>query len=91
MLAGAADNTNCYYAPRVTEKMGGHVSQLAKAVMLYSPWQFLYWYDRPQGSPGQKGGAGSSAGFIQNDPELEFYKNLPTIWDETKVIEGERI
>jgi len=89
MLAGAADNTNCYYAPRVTEKMGGHVSQLAKAVMIYSPWQFLYWYDRPEGSPGKKGGAGDSDGFIKNHPELEFYKNIPTVWDESKVLEGE--
>jgi alpha-glucosidase len=88
MLAGAGDNTNCYYAPRVTEKMGGHVSQLAKAVMIYSPWQFLYWYDRPEGSPGKKGGAGDSDGFIKNHPELEFYKLLPTVWDETKILEG---
>lgn len=88
MLAGAGDNTICYFAPRVTEKMGGHVSQLAKAVMLYSPWQFLYWYDRPQGSPGRTGGAGSSEGYIQNHPELEFFKAMPTVWDETKVLEG---
>ncbi len=88
MLAGAGDNTNCYYAPRVTEKMGGHVSQLAKAVMIYSPWQFLYWYDRPDGSPGKKGGAGDSDGFIKNHPELEFYKFMPTVWDETKIMEG---
>lgn len=89
MLVGAADNTNCYFAPRVQEKMGGNVSQLAKAVMLYSPWQFLYWYDRPTNSPGKKGGAGSSDGFIKNVPELEFFKSLPTVWDETKVLEGE--
>jgi alpha-glucosidase len=89
MIAGAGDNTNCYYAPRVTEKMGGHVSQLAKAVMIYSPWQFLYWYDRPEGSPGKKGGAGDSDGFIKYHPELDFYKNIPTVWDETKVLESE--
>lgn len=89
MIAGAGDNTNCYYAPRVQESMGGNVSQLAKAVMLYSPWQFLYWYDRPQGSPGKKGGAGSSQGFIMNHPELEFFAHMPTVWDETKVLEGE--
>ncbi len=89
MLAGAGDNTNCYYAPRVQEKMGGNVSQLAKAVMIYSPWQFLYWYDRPQESPGRKGGAGGNEGFIMMHPELEFYKNMPTVWDETKVLEGE--
>jgi alpha-glucosidase len=88
MLVGAGDNTNCYYAPRVTEKMGGHVSQLAKAVMIYSPWQFLYWYDRPEGSPGKKGGAGESDDFIKNHPELEFYKLMPTVWDQTKVLEG---
>jgi len=88
MIAGAGDNTNCYFAPRVTEKMGGHVSQLAKAVMIYSPWQFIYWYDRPQGSPGKKGGAGSAEGFIQNQPELDFYKKLPTVWDDTKVLEA---
>jgi len=88
MIAGAGDNTNCYYAPRVTEKMGGHVSQLAKAVMLYSPWQFLYWYDRPEGSPGKTGGAGSADGYIKKDPELEWYKNLPAVWDESKVLEG---
>ncbi len=88
MVAGAGDNTNCYFAPRVTEKMGGHVSQLAKAVMIYSPWQFLFWYDRPQGSPGKKGGAGSSEGFIQNVPELKFYEKLPTSWDETRILES---
>ncbi len=88
MIAGAGDNTNCYYAPRVREKMGGQVSQLAKAVMLYSPWQFIFWYDRPQASPGKKGGAGNSNGFIQNDKELDFYRILPTVWDETKVLEG---
>lgn len=88
MIAGAGDNTNCYFAPRVQQTMGGNVSQLAKAVMLYSPWQFLYWYDRPQGSPGKKRGAGSSDGFIQNVPELEFFRNIPTVWDETKILDG---
>lgn len=88
MIAGAGDNTNCYYAPRVTEKMGGHISQLAKAVMLYSPWQFLFWYDRPPQSSANKGAVPGSDGFIQNHPELDFYKQMPTVWDETKVLEG---
>ena len=86
MIAGAGDNTNCYFADRV-EKMGSHVSQLAKAVCLYSPWQFLYWYDRPQGSPGKTGGAGKVENFITNEPELEFFDAVPTVWDETRVIE----
>jgi len=47
MLAGAADNTICYYDGRV-DRNATHAYQLAKAVCFYSPWQFLYWYDRPQ-------------------------------------------
>ncbi len=88
MIAGAADNTNCYYAPRVQEKMGGNVSQLAKAVMIYSPWQFLFWYDRPPKSSANKGAVPGSDGFIQNHPELEFFKQMPTVWDETKILES---
>jgi alpha-glucosidase len=88
MLAGAGDNTICYYAPRVTEKMGGHVSQLAKAMMIYSPWQFLFWYDRPPSTSTNKGAVPGSDGYIQDDPELEFFKKMPTIWEEIKVLEG---
>lgn len=88
MVAGAGDNTNCYHAERVSEKMGGKAAQMAKAVMLYSPWQFLYWYDRPEGSPQKKGGAGSSEGIIKENDDLKFYDVLPTVWDETKVLEG---
>jgi len=87
MLAGAGDHTICYFAPRV-RTMGSHASQLAKAVLLYSPWQFLYWYDRPAASPRQAGGAGSSDGVIGDEPELEFFDALPVTWDETKVLEG---
>ena len=89
MIAGAGDNTNCFLAPRVSEKMGGKAGQMAKAIMLYSPWQFVYWYDRPEGSPHKKGGAGSAKGIIEESEELGFYNALPTVWDETKVLEGE--
>ena len=87
MLAGAGDHTNCYFADRV-DTMGSHASQLAKAVCIYSPWQFLYWYDRPLASPGKKGGAGNSESFIHEVPELEFFDALPTVWDDTRVLEG---
>lgn len=83
LIAGSADNTICFYAPRVTEKMGSHASQLAKAVCIYSPWQFMYWYDRPEGSPG------GEKGRIDEGPELKFFDDVPTVWDETRVIEGE--
>lgn len=88
MLAGAGDHTNCYFAGRVDDKMGSHVSQLAKVVCVYSPWQFLYWYDRPAGSPSKTGGAGNAERHIQEVPELAFFDAIPTVWDDTKVING---
>lgn len=72
-IAGPADNTVCYFADRVP-KMSSHAFQLAKPVCLYSPWQFLFWYDRP-----------SAAG---DEPELEFWDRVPTTWDETRVLGG---
>ena len=88
MLAGAGDQTSCYFANRVDDKLGSHASQLAKAVCIYSPWQFLYWYDRPINSIDKAEGAGNSKKFIVEVPELIFFDQLPTVWDETKVIEG---
>jgi alpha-glucosidase len=87
MIAGAGDFTNCYFAPRVNA-MGSHASQMAKAICIYSPWQFVYWYDRPSDSPIQKGGAGSTASVITETPDLSFYDALPTVWDDTRVIAG---
>lgn len=89
MLAGAGDHTNCYFAPRVEEKMGSHASQMAKAICIYSPWQFLYWYDRPEDAPSQKLGGGTGASVIAEVPDLSFYDDLSTVWDDTKVLEGE--
>jgi alpha-glucosidase len=88
MLAGAADNTICYYDRRVDEN-ASHAYQLAKSVCLYSPWQFLYWYDRPDRSPRKTSGAGGSRNVIGDEPELEFFDHVPTVWDDTKVICGE--
>lgn len=88
MIAGAGDQTNCYFASRVTEKMGSHASQLAKALCIYSPWQFLYWYDRPKGAKAEAGGAGGSNAFIEEVDELAWFDALPTVWDDTKVLGG---
>jgi alpha-glucosidase len=88
MIAGAGDQTNCYFASRVTEKMGSHASQMAKVICIYSPWQFLYWYDRPQGSPSKTGGAGGAEGAIPEIDDLQFFDDVPTVWDDTKIIEG---
>jgi len=88
MIAGAGDHTNCYFNARVTENMGSHVGQMAKTICIYSPWQFIFWYDRPEGSPRRKGGAGNSEGIIQEIPDLRFYDQVPTVWDDTRVIDG---
>ncbi|MFO7903121.1 MAG: glycoside hydrolase family 97 N-terminal domain-containing protein [Planctomycetota bacterium] len=87
MVAGAGDNTICYFNERV-DRNACHAYQLAKAVCIYSPLQFLYWYDRPAGSPGTKGGAGKGKGIIGEEPELEFFGQVPTVWDETRVLHG---
>ena len=88
MLAGAADNTICYYDQRV-DRNASHAYQLAKAVCLYSPWQFLYWYDRPPPAPPDKGGAGNARSVIGDEPELEFFDRVPTVWDDTRVLHGQ--
>ncbi len=85
MIAGAGDNTICYFNKRV-DRNASHAYQLAKAVCIYSPWQFLYWYDRPAPEGAEPKGMN---GLIGDEPELEFYKNVPTVWDETRVIDGQ--
>ncbi len=84
MLAGGADHTVCYFDARVTNNWS-YVYQLAKAVCFYSPWQFLYWYDIPTNSPGYVSGGNDK---INDVPELEFYDYLPTVWDETRVLQS---
>ncbi len=84
LLAGAADNTICYYDPRVVAN-SSHAYQLAKMVCFYSPWQFVFWYDRPYPAP-----AGAPEhNVIGDEPELEFFAHCPTVWDETRVLQGE--
>jgi len=51
-----------------------HAHQLAMAVVYYSPVQTLYWYDKPS--------------LCDDEPELEFWDKVPTVWDETKVLQG---
>ncbi|WP_372935812.1 glycoside hydrolase family 97 N-terminal domain-containing protein [Seonamhaeicola sp.] len=88
MLAGAADNTVCYYNKRV-DRMGSHASQLAKTVCIFSPLQFLYWYDKAPAAPIKEDGLWGDTKTIGNEPELEFFNNVPTTWDETKVLQAE--
>jgi alpha-glucosidase len=86
MIAGPGDNTICYYNERVDKKMGSHASQLAKAVCIFSPLQFIYWYDKASPSLEKKDGLWGTTNYIGDEPELEFFDNVPTVWDETKVL-----
>lgn len=52
-----------------------HAHQLALSVVYYSPIQFMYWYDQPSA--------------YQGEPEIEFFDKVPTVWDDTKVLNGE--
>lgn len=52
-----------------------HAHQLALSTIFFSPWQFLFWYARPSAYQGEKA--------------LDYWKTLPTTWDETRVIQGE--
>jgi alpha-glucosidase len=84
MLAGAADHTVCYFDTRVTNNWS-YAYQLAKAVCFYSPWQFIYWYDQPTNSYNYVSGAPR---MISEVPELEIYDFMPTVWDETRVLQA---
>jgi alpha-glucosidase len=52
-----------------------HAHQLAMAVIAFSPLQFIFWYDSPSNFHGE--------------PEVEFFRHVPTVWDDTKVLNGE--
>ncbi len=84
-IAGAADYTICYYHrpelkkslaetqnARVLKTTSGH--QMALSTIYYSPLQFMYWYDKPSDS--------------QDEPELEYFDKLSTVWNDTKVLDG---
>ena len=49
--------------------------QLAMAAVYYSPLQFLFWYDNPT--------------LYRGEEELEFWKVIPTVWDDSRALDGE--
>ncbi|MBN8825482.1 MULTISPECIES: glycoside hydrolase family 97 protein [unclassified Spirosoma] len=49
-----------------------HAHQLAMNVISYSPLQSVFWYDKPA--------------LYNGEPEIEFFANVPTVWDDTRVI-----
>ncbi len=71
-VGGAGDYTVCYYDQRLVNTT--HAHQLAMAVVSFSPLQWIFWYDRPAQYHGE--------------PEVEFFRAVPTVWDETRVLQG---
>lgn len=72
MIAGAGDFTPCYLNRRVVSRS----FQLALGVIFYSPLQYLHWYDQADQYSGKA------------FPELEFWREMPTTWDDSIVVHG---
>ncbi|MBA3976145.1 MAG: alpha-glucosidase [Candidatus Solibacter sp.] len=70
-IAGAYDYTICWTTPRLKTT---RAHQMAMSVVVYSPLQFLFWYDRPD--------------QVEHAPELDFFYHLPVTWDETRSLAG---
>lgn len=51
-----------------------HAHQLAASIVFYSPLQTILWYDTPSRYNGE--------------PEVEWFENLETVFDDTRVLEG---
>lgn len=51
-----------------------HAHQLAASLVFYSPLQTIFWYDKPS--------------YYQGEPEIEWFENLRTVFDESKVLDG---
>lgn len=51
-----------------------HAHQLAASIVFYSPLQTIFWYDDPSRYHGE--------------PEISWFENLETVFDESKVLSG---
>jgi alpha-glucosidase len=60
------------YYDRRLKNTHGH--QLAASLVYYSPLTTLFWYDKPE--------------TANDEPELRWFDNLKTAWDETRVLDG---
>ena len=61
------------YYDRRLKNTHGH--QLAASLVFYSPLLTLFWYDKPE--------------LSQGEPELEWFDQLKTTWDETRYLAGQ--
>ncbi|OQP57742.1 hypothetical protein A3860_08940 [Niastella vici] len=77
-LAGPADFTFCY--PNAKNQFSKNLKvsrgqQLALTVVYFSPLQALFWYGIPAD--------------YTNEDEIEFFKLVPTVWNETHYLAGD--
>jgi len=76
-LAGPADFTFCYPNSKNSFSKNLKVSkaqQLALTVIYFSPLQAIFWYGRPED--------------YTDERDIEFFKYVPTVWDETRYLSG---
>ncbi|MDJ1500770.1 glycoside hydrolase family 97 catalytic domain-containing protein [Xanthocytophaga agilis] len=79
-LTGAADYTVCYpdpdkQNPPLTTLQTSKAHQLALSMVFFSPLQHVLWYGVPE--------------HYNNPTEIEFFRSLPTVWDDTRYLNGE--
>ncbi|MDB5248111.1 MAG: glycoside hydrolase family 97 protein [Segetibacter sp.] len=77
-LAGPADFTFCYPNSKNSFSKNLKVSmgqQLALSVVYFSPLQAIFWYGQPND--------------YTNEEEIEFFKYVPTVWNETHYLAGD--
>ncbi|MEO7215905.1 glycoside hydrolase family 97 catalytic domain-containing protein [Mucilaginibacter sp.] len=77
-LAGPADFTFCY--PNDVNAYSKNVKvskaqQLALTVVYFDPLQAIFWYGRSQD--------------YTNETDIDFFKHVPTVWDESIYTAGE--
>ncbi len=76
-VCGAGDYTICWHSGVDSGQLKcSWPHQMAASVVYYSPLQFMFWYD-------------SADQFSGTEPYLDYFKHMKTVWDETKVIQGE--
>ena len=79
-MSGTADYTICFpgYPENTNVSMSvmpttkGH--QMALSIICFSPLQHIMWYGKPW--------------QYSRPSEIEFFKDLPTVWDDYKILEG---
>jgi alpha-glucosidase len=79
-LTGAADYTFCFKDPNelnvaLKELKTSKAHQLALSVAFFSPLQHVLWYGVPQ--------------HYTKATEIEFFKAVPTVWDDSKYLDGD--